>query len=291
MDSGDSISGNIDALRRLQSPCVLCPRTCRVSREAGDLGACRAPRRLLVAEAVPHFGEERPLVGTGGSGTVFLAGCNLRCVFCQNAGISHDVSGKPWDVDDLVYAMLRLAGEGCENINFVTPTHYAPQLAEAIAESRRRGLTVPVVYNCGGYESVRALHLLDGLIDIYMPDIKFWSAESGKRYANAADYPDVAREAVLEMHRQVGDLTIVGEVATRGLLVRHLAMPGGTDEGRAILDWLAEAVSPRTYVNVMGQYRPLLRAAEFPEINRRPTEDEIIELKAHAQRLGLRLAE
>lgn len=275
----------------MQSPCRLCPRLCGVTRKGGDLGVCGAPLRLVVAEAGPHFGEEAVLVGTGGSGAIFLSGCNLRCVFCQNHEISHSVRGSPWGVEDLVYAMLRLADGGCENINFVTPTHYAPQVAEAVLEARRRGLAVPIVYNCGGYERRETLRLLDGVIDIYMPDIKFFRSETADRYADAADYPDRVREAVVEMHRQVGDLRIDGETASRGLLVRHLVMPGGVEEGGAILDWLAAEISPRTFVNVMGQYRPLHRAAAFPEINRLPTDDEIIELKAHAQRLGLRLAE
>ena len=187
--------------------------------------------------------------------------------------------------------MLRLADRGCENINFVTPTHYAPQIAEAIVAARSRGMTVPIVYNCGGYESVETLQLLDGLVDLYMPDFKFWSAESAQRYAGAADYPDRARRAVAEMHRQVGDLVVQDEVAARGLLVRHLVMPEGLDQGRAILDWLADRISPRTFVNVMGQYRPCFRATDFSEIDCPPDAEEILELKAQARRLGLRLAE
>lgn len=291
MHSSDSAPRCLTELQRLQSPCRLCPRLCNVTRDGADLGYCRAPRRLVVASASPHFGEEAVLVGTGGSGTIFFAGCNLRCVFCQNADISHTVRGSPWDVGDLVYAMLRLADGGCENINFVTPTHYAAGVAEAVVEARRRGLSVPIVYNCGGYELASTLRLLEGLIDIYMPDIKFFRRETADRYAGAADYADRAREAVLEMHRQVGDLRIDGETASRGLLVRHLVMPGAGQEGRDILDWLARDVSPTTFVNVMGQYRPLHRAREFPEIDRPPTEDEVLDLKAHAQHLGLRLAE
>jgi len=244
-----------------------------------------------VASAGPHFGEEAVLVGIGGSGTIFFAGCNLRCVFCQNADISHAVRQSHWASEDLVYTMLRLAEGGCENINFVTPTHYAPQVAEAVVEARRRGLGVPIVYNCGGYESVATLKLLEGLIDIYMPDIKFFHHETADRYADADDYPERVREAVLEMHRQVGDLALDGETASRGLLVRHLVMPGAGAEGRDILEWLARDISPRTFVNVMGQYRPCHRAREFPEIAQPPTEDEVVSLKAHAQRLGLRLAE
>jgi putative pyruvate formate lyase activating enzyme len=255
------------------------------------LGYCRAPAKLVVANWGPHFGEESCLVGVGGSGTVFLAGCNLRCVFCQNHDLSHQVHGSRWNVEDLVYAMLRLADGGCENINFVTPSHYAAPIAEAIAAARARGLAVPVVYNCGGYESVETLQLMAGLIDIYMPDFKFWSEDSGRRYAEAPDYALRAREALQEMHRQVGDLVIDHEVARRGLLVRHLVMPEGLEEGRAILDFLAAEISPRTFVNIMDQYRPLYRAIEFAEINRRPTTDEIVLLASHAVSLGLRLAD
>ncbi len=282
---------DLAALQRRQAPCRLCPRNCGAGRENGHLGYCKAPRELIVSGTGPHFGEERVLVGTGGSGTIFLAGCNLQCVFCQNRDISHGVQGARWTVEDVVYAMLRLADAGCENVNFVTPTHYAPQMAEVVNLAIDRGLRVPVVYNCGGYESVETLRLLDGAVDIYMPDFKFWNTDSARRYADAPDYPERAREALVEMHRQVGDLVMENEIARRGLLVRHLVMPGATDEGRSILDFLAERISPRTFVNVMGQYRPLHRAVEFAEINRGPTEDEIIDLKAHAQRLGLRLAE
>jgi len=260
-------------------------------RSKGRLGYCKAPSALRVASCGPHFGEESVLVGLGGSGTIFLCGCNLMCAFCQNWDISHHAVGKPWQPEDLVYAMLRLADRGCENINFVTPTHYTPQIAEAVVAARSRGMTVPIVYNCGGYESVETLKLLDGLIDVYMPDFKFWSTEAAERYARAADYPQRACEALGEMHRQVGDLVVQNEVATRGLLVRHLVMPGGVDQGRAILDWLAERISPRTFVNVMGQYRTSAQTADFPEIDCPPDIEDILELKAHARRLGLRLAE
>lgn len=291
MQPDEPASQAVAELYRRQSPCRLCPRNCNASRQGADLGYCRSPRTLVVADSGPHFGEERALVGTGGSGTIFLSGCNLLCAFCQNARISHHQDGVRWDIGDLIYAMLRLADGGCENINFVTPTHYSPQVAEAIVRARGRGLDVPIVYNCGGYESAETLRLLNGLVEIYMPDFKFWNPDSARRYADAPDYPDRAREALREMHRQVGDLAVAGEVACRGLLVRHLVMPDGTAEGRAILDFLAHELSPRTYVNVMAQYHPLHRAGDFPEIDRPPTEGEVLALKAHAQQLGLRLAE
>lgn len=291
MHAKPPVNESVEALYQLQSPCRLCPHRCMVSRRPGNLGRCRAPAELTVASSGPHFGEERVLVGTGGSGTIFLSGCNLMCVFCQNHDLSHRASGSRWGVDDLVYAMRQLAATGCENINVVTPTHYAPQLADAVLRARQRGLHLPIVYNCGGYESVETLRLLDGIVSIYMPDVKFWSPRAAERYCNAPDYPQRVREALHEMHRQVGDLVIENEIARRGLLVRHLVMPGATDEGLAMLDWLADEVSPRTYVNVMGQYRPQHRSADFPEIDRRPTDDEVRELRTHAYRLGLRLAE
>ena len=198
----------ISALRERQSPCLLCPRQCGARRDAGERGFCGTSSRLVVADASAHFGEERVLTGIGGSGTIFIAGCNLGCVFCQNCRISHGLSGSVWEVEDLVYAMLRLQERGCENINFVTPTHHAPQMAEAVRDARQRGLSVPIVYNCGGYESIETLALLEGSVDIYMPDFKFWTAESAARYAGAEDYPERAREALIEMQRQVGPLVI-----------------------------------------------------------------------------------
>ena len=275
--------------------CRLCPRNCGVDRRAGERGFCGAGPEAAVASAGPHFGEEPCLVGRGGSGTIFLAGCNLRCVFCQNFDISHRLVGETMDTADIARLMLALEARGCENINFVTPTHVAAPLAEAIVEARRRGLRVPVVWNSSGYESVEVLRLLEGLVEIYMPDFKFGCSESAERYCRAPDYPERAREALREMQRQVGDLVIEGGVARRGLLVRHLVMPGGFEESREILSFLA-SLSPRTFVNVMGQYRPegvpatAEGRAEYPEIARRPTGEEIAEARAEAQRLGLRLA-
>jgi putative pyruvate formate lyase activating enzyme len=290
-DADPALAARLAELRARESPCRLCPRNCFVARDHGETGYCRSTAQLAVAAWHPHFGEERCLVGTGGSGAIFLAGCNLHCAFCQNHDLSCDARSPHWRHDDLVYAIRRLADAGCENINFVTPTHFAPQLAEAIVAARRQGLTLPVVWNCGGYETVETLRLLDGLVDIYMPDFKFWSETAGERYAQAPDYAARARDALREMHRQVGDLEIRDEIARRGLLVRHLVLPGRLDDGRAICDFLAREISPRTFVNVMGQYRPMHRAAEFPEINRPPTEEEILAVRVHAERLGLRVAE
>ena len=284
--------------RSLLRPCRVCPRNCRVDRPGGERGRCGIGADPVVSSAGPHFGEEPPLVGRGGSGTIFLAGCNLLCSFCQNYDISHVPAeasaqaggrrGETMSPADLAGLMRRLESRGCHNINFVTPTHVMPHLLEAILLARDAGLTVPVVWNCGGYESVEALRLLARHVEIYMPDAKFMNADSAERYLAARDYPERMRAAILEMQRQVGDLVIDGGVATRGLLVRHLVMPGHGEDSRRVIDFLAE-VSPRCCVNVMGQYRPLFRADEFPEINRRPLPDEVAKVKSYALKRGLRV--
>ncbi len=289
-------AGRLQALRASTAPCVLCPRDCRVDRPAGERGFCRGGTVANVASAGPHFGEEPCLVGRGGSGTIFLAGCNLGCVFCQNADISAGPIGRDLETPALVRMMLALEERGCENINFVTPTHFTAALAEAVVEARRQGLSVPIVWNSGGYEYAGVLRHLEGLVEVYMPDLKFMRAESGRRYCRAPDYADRAREALAEMHRQVGDLLVEGGVATRGLLVRHLVMPGALEETREALDFLANCVSPNTFVNVMGQYRPAGEVATHggrsahPELARRPTRDEVDSAQVHARKLGLRLA-
>jgi len=280
--------------RALMSPCRLCPRQCKVDRTAGQRGFCGAGAAAIMASAGPHFGEEPCLVGRGGSGTLFLAGCNLGCVFCQNEDTSGSADGAEMQPQDLVQEMLRLEACGCENVNFVTPTHVMPALVEAVVGARRQGLRVPIVWNCGGYESLEALRLLEGLVEIYMPDFKFSLAASAERYCQAPDYPARASAAIGEMHRQVGDLVIEDGVARRGLLVRHLVMPGGAAESREILEFLA-SVSPRTCVNVMGQYRPSAEVARpdgrryYAEIARPVAPAELAEVRTHALGLGLRL--
>jgi len=281
-----------DAIEKAQSilkRCVLCPRKCGVDRTKGETGYCGMGADLVISSAGPHFGEESCLVGRGGSGTIFLAGCNLLCIFCQNYDISHLKHGAPASEEKVVETMLDLERMGCENINFVTPTHYVPQLMKCISIARKRGLEVPIVYNSGGYESVETLRLLEGFIEIYMPDFKFMSQDVASRLARAPDYPQVAREALKEMHRQVGELVIEDGIARRGLLVRHLILPGGMAGTKEVLDFLAEEISPNTFVNVMGQYRPLYRAHEVEEINRYPTQGEIIEAKRYALKKGLRI--
>jgi putative pyruvate formate lyase activating enzyme len=287
MDEQDRINQAYDLLK----DCTVCPRACHVNRTDGVAGYCGMSDRLIVSTAGPHFGEEPPLVGHHGSGTIFLCGCNLRCIFCQNYDISHGGHGRHASVNDLVNSMMRLQQTGCHNINFVTPTHFTPHIMDAVYRARKRGLKVPIVYNCGGYESLEMLKLLEGFIDIYMPDIKFLDANLAERYCKAKDYPDVIRAAVKEMHRQVGDLEINDEgVAVRGLLMRHLVMPGALKNSKAVIDFVASEVSPNSYLNVMEQYRPCFKAYNYVEINRPLTAGEFREAFEYAAGKGLRLA-
>ncbi len=282
--------GNIAQAHGRLGKCALCPRACLVDRNNGGVGYCGAGKGLMVATIGPHFGEESPLVGHNGSGTVFLSGCPLKCEFCQNHDISNGV-GEEISAADLVNSLMRLQQIGCHNINFVTPTHYTPHIMEAISLARTRGLRIPIVYNCGGYESVETLKMLEGYIDIYMPDIKFLGEALARRYCNAPDYPQAVRAAVKEMHRQVGDLEIDdSDLAVRGLLVRHLVMPGASDDSKAVIDFIAEEISPDTYLNVMEQYRPCFHAYKYPEINRPLTEREFKTVFDYAAAKGLRLA-
>lgn len=241
-----------------------------------------------MASAGPHFGEEPPLVGTGGSGTVFLAWCNLHCVYCQNADISHLGHGEEISERELAEIFLGMQRSGCENLNLVTPTHYTPQILSALDLACTEGLDLPLVWNTGGYESLPTLALLDGVVDVYMPDIKYADPQTALRLSGAADYPERSFAAVREMHRQVGDLlTDRRGVALRGLLVRHLVLPGGLAGTPEVVRFLAEEISPDTYVNVMAQYRPCYRAAEFPELSRRPTAVELESALGEARRAGL----
>lgn len=250
------------ALERL-ADCTLCPRRCGVNRSAGETGVCRTGRLAAVSSFNAHFGEEAPLVGAQGSGTLFFTHCNLLCLFCQNFEISHQGIGRELTDEELAGIMLALQRQGCHNINFVTPSHVVPQILAALEIAVPRGLNVPLVFNSGGYDLPETLKLLDGVIDIYMPDFKFWDPATAAAACQAADYPAVARQAVMEMHRQVGDL-VVGEegLARRGLLLRHLVMPGGLAGTRQVMRFIAREISPRTYVNVMAQYRPCGRAHE-----------------------------
>jgi putative pyruvate formate lyase activating enzyme len=268
--------------------CEICPHLCRVDRRHGELGLCRTGDKPVVSSFGPHFGEEEPLVGQHGSGTIFFSHCNLYCIFCQNWEISHGGEGEEIEVEDLAEVMLRLQAQGCHNINFVTPSHQVPMILGALPRAIAGGLRIPLVYNTGGYDSLTTLGLLDGIIDIYMPDFKFWDGKVAGCVCNAPDYPEVARQAIKEMYRQVGDLVLdESDVAYRGLLVRHLVLPDGLAGTREIMPFLAREISPRTYVNVMGQYRPCGRAYENPSLANFLSGAEHREAQQLAQDAGL----
>ncbi|MDH3715769.1 MAG: radical SAM protein [Gammaproteobacteria bacterium] len=281
------------ALEELRD-CRVCPRNCHIDRLQDEARICRTGRYARVASVFPHFGEEDCLRGWHGSGTIFFAACNLRCVFCQNWDISQSSAGEECTAERIADHMLGLQEQGCHNINFVTPEHVAPQVIEAIAAAVPRGLRLPIVYNTSAYDALNSLSLLDGLIDIYMPDFKFWHRASARRLAKAKNYPEHARAAVHEMHRQVGDLRFGPDrLAKRGLLVRHLVMPGQQDEARAIFEWLAKTVSPDTYLNIMAQYRPQYQVGmqdlknKYRDIDRRPRGQELSVAYATARAAGL----
>jgi putative pyruvate formate lyase activating enzyme len=280
--------------QRLLRSCVLCPRRCRVDR-LEEVGVCGTGRLARVAGCGPHHGEERCLSGTGGSGTIFFSGCNLGCLFCQNWDISHATAGEEVDANTLAGLMLDLQGMGCHNINLVTPSHVVPQVLEALPLAVEGGLRLPLVYNTSAYDSLATLRLLDGVVDIYMPDFKYWTAEAGERFLTARDYAGTARRAIAEMHRQAGDLVIDPHgLACRGVLVRHLVMPGGLSESERILAWLAQ-LSPHMFVNLMPQYRPQGRVQAESErlgaIARCLTSDEFREALRLAVAAGLSRAQ
>jgi len=280
-------SDNVRTLWDMMNPCTLCPRRCGVYRGQGQAGFCGAGESPLISSVGPHFGEESVLVGAGGSGTIFFAGCNLGCVFCQNYDISRQRLGRAVSLEVLAEAMLELQHIGCSNVNFVTPTHVTAAIGAAIENARNTGLTIPTVYNTGGYDSVETLRRLEGLIDIYMPDMKYSNAETAGELSAAPDYPQVNLAAVKEMHRQVGNLQIKQGLASRGLLVRHLVLPDNLAGTTEIVDFLADTISPQTVINVMGQYHPCYEAAAHPAINRQPTRDEIDTARNYAQQKGL----
>jgi len=266
--TADELAERIARLRDLMRSCRLCPRNCRVDRLAGKVGTCGAGAEPIVSSYGPHFGEEAPLVGRRGSGTIFLTHCNLKCIFCQNYDISHLGRGQAVSPHAVADMMLTLQQRGCHNINWVTPTHQVPMLIEATQLALHQGLRLPIVYNCGGYEPLEVLRLLDGIVDIYMPDAKYGDNDAGQQLSGVSDYWDRCREALSEMHRQVGDLrTDASGIATRGLLVRHLVLPEDMAGTPTVMAFLA-SLSPDTYVNVMAQYRPQYRAREVPAIAR-----------------------
>jgi len=285
-----AFSESVRRLWEMMNPCVLCPRKCRVERSKGQIGFCGIGDEPVVSSVGPHFGEESVLVGTGGSGTIFFAGCNLGCVFCQNFDISHLRRGSKITVERLALSMLELQNYyGCSNINLVTPTHIVAPIAAAIELARGKGLKLPIVYNCGGYDSVETLKLLEGFVDIYMPDMKYSDTKVAKELSNAADYPEINQAAIEKMHRQVGDLQIKDGLAVRGLLIRHLVLPNRLAGSFKIIDFLVNKISQKTAINVMDQYRPCFKASSHPLINRRPTAEEIDEVLQYAMDKRLRV--
>ncbi|MCL4535025.1 MAG: 4Fe-4S cluster-binding domain-containing protein [Bacteroidetes bacterium] len=283
------LARRVERARRGLARCVLCPRVCAVDRLAGERGKCRTGRRAVVWSCHPHFGEEPPLVGQGGSGTIFFSACNLECIYCQNYEISQLDEGSEVTDDQLASMMLRLQAMGCHNINLVSPSHVVAQILAALLVAVERGLRLPLVYNTGGYDSLVALRLLDGVVDIYMPDMKYADAATGERLSGVAHYPPVNRRAVQEMHRQVGDLEVDERgVARRGLLVRHLVLPGGLAGTEEIVGFLAREISPNTYVNVMDQYHPCHKAHRIAPLARPTMVAEYLEAVHLARRAGLR---
>jgi putative pyruvate formate lyase activating enzyme len=262
----------IDTAYKMLSACNLCPRKCDVNRISGETGICKTGENALVSSYNAHFGEEAPLVGSHGSGTIFFTHCNLMCLFCQNYDISHEGCGRELSTEQISTLMLALQKQGCHNINFVTPSHVVPQILSAVEIAVQNGLTVPLVYNTGGYDRVETLKLLQGVFDIYMPDFKFWNPKIAASACDAHDYPEVARKALIEMHRQVGDLVAnKAEIAERGLLIRHLVLPHGLADTREIMRFIASEISSNSYVNIMSQYRPCGKAAEVSGLETYPS--------------------
>lgn len=275
------------ALSSLES-CSVCPRNCGVNRLTDDVGTCQTLREAMVSSYGPHFGEEAPLVGKHGSGTIFFTNCNLRCLFCQNYSISQLSEGQRASKKELARIMLFLQAKGCHNINLVSPTHVVPQILEALELAAESGLHLPLVYNSGGYDSVGTLRILDGVIDIYMPDMKYGDAEIAGELSDVENYPEINRAAIKEMHRQTGDLEVNGEgLAKRGLLIRHLVLPLGLAGTKSIMSFLSSEVSRNTYVNIMDQYHPCYKAFQVPSLRRRISSVEFGEALSFAREAGI----
>lgn len=289
LKSGE-LEKRIERLYQILKSCQLCPRKCQVNRLKVQRGICRVGKRIMVSAFHPHFGEEDVLVGRHGSGTIFLTFCNLRCIYCQNYEISHLGIGREYSEKEVAEMMLDLQNRGCHNINFVTPTYFAPQIVKSIKLAAEKGLKLPIVWNCGGYENFEIIKLLKDIVDIYMPDIKYGDNEGGKKYSNppVPDYWDRCKEAVKEMYNQVGDLKIDEKgIAYRGLLIRHLVLPGDIAKSENVLNFIAKEISKNSYVNIMSQYYPSGLAFKFPELNRKITEKEFLKVIQLAKKKGL----
>lgn len=278
----------VEQLYSIFENCNLCPRDCRVNRIKGQTGKCLATATVKVSSAAPHFGEEAPLVGRGGSGTIFFSNCNLRCIFCQNYSISIDGEGIEITEKRLAETMIKLQDLKCSNINLVTPTHYLPNIVKALQLAIPMGLRIPLVYNTSGYEKLEILQLLDGIIDIYLPDCKYMEPSHAAKYSDGAyNYPHYVKIALKEMFRQVGDLQVLRGIAVKGLIVRHLVLPNGISGTKEFLKFVVKYLSKRTYVNIMRQYRPEHKAFEYPELSRRITQKEYTEALNWAKQFGL----
>lgn len=278
----------ISQARQLLNSCEICPRRCKIDRFSGELGECATGDEAIVSSFNPHFGEEPPLVGAFGSGTIFFSHCNLKCNFCQNYEISHEGSGDECGLGQLAGMMLILQNNGCHNINLVTPTHVVPQILSALDMAIDGGLRIPLIYNSSGYDKVETLELLEGVVDIYMPDFKFWDPAIAQQTCNAPDYPEVAQKAVAEMHRQVGDLQVdENGIATRGLVLRHLVMPAGMAGTKSVMSFIADHVSKTTYVNLMDQYRPCGKAHEVKGLEVPVSETEFNKAAQEAKAAGI----
>ena len=289
LENEGKLAQRIEQAYAILEDCQLCPRRCGVNRKKGEKGFCRGPYRPVIFSAQPHFGEEVSLVGKNGSGTIFFSNCNLRCIFCQNWPISHEGKGKEITDEDLANMMIHLQKIGCHNINLVTPTHVMPNILNATRIALKKGLRLPLVYNTSGYERLEILKILDGVVDIYMPDMKYMDADQAEKYSSgASNYPEVTKRAIIEMNRQVGELKVNKRgIATRGLIIRHLVMPNRVAGTEKLLRWVAKALPKSTYVNIMAQYHVDYKAFDYPKIARGITVQEFLEAMEWAENFGL----
>ncbi|HUV58672.1 MAG TPA: radical SAM protein [Desulfatiglandales bacterium] len=289
LENEGKLAQRIEQAYAILEDCQLCPRRCGVNRKKGEKGFCRGPYRPVIFSAQPHFGEEVSLVGKNGSGTIFFSNCNLRCIFCQNWPISHEGKGKELTDEDLANMMIHLQKIGCHNINLVTPTHVMPNILNATRIALKKGLRLPLVYNTSGYERLEILKILDGVVDIYMPDMKYMDADQAEKYSSgASNYPEVTKRAIIEMNRQVGELKVNKRgIATRGLIIRHLVMPNRVAGTEKLLRWVAKALPKSTYVNIMAQYHVDYKAFDYPKIARGITVQEFLEAMEWAENFGL----
>jgi putative pyruvate formate lyase activating enzyme len=288
LETGE-LKKRVEKAKDLLKECKVCPRECNVDRLSDKKGFCKTGKNVYVASFFPHHGEEFPIRGFNGSGTIFFSYCNLGCVYCQNYDISHLGEGKEITPEHLASIMLYLQEEGCHNINWVTPSHIVPQLLEALYIASQKGLKIPIVYNTSSYDSLESLKLLDGVVDIYLADLKYLNEEYGRKYSKVKNYPEIAKKAIKEMHRQVGDLkTDERGIAYKGLLVRHLVLPNDISTTQEVLDFL-KSISPNIHVNIMSQYHPYYQAFNYPELSRKITTREYFKALDYAEKLGIKI--